>query len=216
MRSRENGMGWTGNPFHHALVLCLIGGVSALVAAVGAAALGSAAGFPALPEPLAQIDERLPGIFRLHMIAGGLGLVLLPWPILLRHHGHAHRALGRAALGLLFLAALTALPSAAASVAPPMARAGFLTQGAFTLYFLTAGLKAIQRKDRQSHRRSMLCAASLVSGAIVLRLMLYCAVRLDLDLVPAYAAIAWFSWGIPLAATVLLAGARPQRGETGF
>lgn len=39
--------------------------VLALAASVGIAALGSAIGMPPLPEPLAELDLRLPGILSL-------------------------------------------------------------------------------------------------------------------------------------------------------
>jgi uncharacterized membrane protein len=203
-----------------ALFLCLIGGISLYAVVVGAAALGSAAGFPSLVEPLAVLDGRLPVIFRLHMVGGGLGLILLPGIIFLRRRKKLHRPLGRAGLILLLAAALAALPSALASVAAPLARAGFFTQGVLTIYFLTAGFRAIRRKDRAAHRRLMLCAASLAGGAIVLRLMLYCAGSLELDPDAAYAAIAWISWGIPLAlaaaltSTVRLSAVRAPAGPS--
>ncbi|MGO9986162.1 MAG: DUF2306 domain-containing protein [Rhodomicrobium sp.] len=197
---------------HRVLLFCLIAGTGLLAFAIGAAALGSAAGFAALPAQLAAIDERLPGIFRLHMICGGTGLMLLPWAIALRRRKKVHRGLGRAALGLLWAAALTALPSSLASVATPMARAGFFTQAILTLYFLTAGFEAIRRRDRQRHRRLMLYSAALVSGAFVLRLMLYCIAILGLDFDAAYAAIAWLAWAIPFAcAAALTRLGRPGR-----
>jgi uncharacterized membrane protein len=184
--------------FHDALILCLIGGISLCATVVGAAALGEAAGFPSLAEPLAILRQRLPVIFPLHMIAGGLGLILLPWVILLRHQKWSHRLLGRAALVLLLSAALSALPAALASVAAPFARAGFFTQGILMIYFLAAGFRAIRRKDRAGHRRRMLCAAAVAGGAIVLRLMLYCTGSLELEPEVAYTAIAWTSWIIPV------------------
>jgi uncharacterized membrane protein len=190
--------------FHHALILCLIGGVLLFAALVGAAALGEAAGFPSLDEPLAILRQRLPVIFPLHMITGGLGLILLPWIILLRRRKRLHRLLGRAGLALLLAGALSALPTALASVATPLARAGFFTQGVLTAYFLAAGFRAIQRKDRVGHRQRMLCAAALASGAIVLRLMLYCAGSLELDPKAAYAVIAWTSWGLPVSLVAML------------
>jgi uncharacterized membrane protein len=197
---------------YRALLLCLIAGAALLACANGVAALGSAAGLPPLPEPLAIIGERLPAIFRLHMISGGLGLILLPWLILLRHRRHVHRSLGRAVLGLLCAAALTGLPSAIASVAPPVARIGFFTQGVLTLYFLTAGFAAIRRGERQAHMRLMAFAIAMTSGVIVLRIMLYCAAILQLDFGVAYAAIAWLAWGLPLAAMAMRnAAARTAR-----
>jgi uncharacterized membrane protein YozB (DUF420 family) len=190
--------------FHDALILCLIGGISLFAVLVGGAALAEAAGFLSLVEPLAIIRQRLPVIFPLHMIAGGLGLILLPWVILLRHHKRFHRLLGRAALALLLAAGLTALPTALASVATPFVRAGFFTQGILMIYFLATGFRAIRRKDRAGHRRRMLCAAAVASGAIVLRLMLYCAGSLELEPEAAYTAIAWTSWTIPVCLAAIL------------
>jgi uncharacterized membrane protein len=196
--------------FHDTLILCLIAGISLFATVVGAAALGEAAGFPSLAEPLAIVRQRLPVIFPSHMIAGGLGLILLPWVILLRHQKRVHRLLGRATLALLLAAGLSALPAALASVAAPFARAGFFTQGVLMIYFLTAGFRAIRRKDPACHRRSMVCAAAVGSGAIVLRLMLYCAGRLEFDPDAAYAAIAWTSWSIPLALVAGISERKPK------
>jgi hypothetical protein len=189
--------------FQYALRLCLIGGVLLLAGAVGAAAIGSSLGFPPLPRPLATIDLHLPVIFRVHMMAGGGGLVLFPWVILLRRRKPVHRFVGRFALGLLCLGALAALPSALASEALPAAKLGFLTQGLLTLYFLTASFRAIRRGDRESHARGMLCVAAIMIGVVLLRIMLYCALHLELEFNIAYAAIAWISWGIPLTAMLL-------------
>jgi uncharacterized membrane protein YozB (DUF420 family) len=190
--------------FHDALILCLIGGISLFATIVGAAALGEAAGFPSLAEPLATLRQRLPVIFPLHMIAGGLGIILLPWVILLRHQKRVHRFLGRATLAFLLAAGLSALPAALASVAAPFARAGFFTQGILMIYFLATGFKAIRRKDRAGHRRRMVCAAAVASGAIVLRLMLYCTGSLELEPEAAYTAIAWTSWIIPVCLAAIL------------
>jgi hypothetical protein len=198
----------------YALRLCLIGGVLLLAVAAGAAAIGSAAGFPQLPRPLAIIDLRLPVIFRVHMMAGGGGLILLPWVILLRHYERAHRIVGRLALGLLCVGAFAALPSALASEALPAARLGFLTQGFLTLFFLIAGFRAIRRGDRENHARFMLCVAAVMSGVVLLRILIYCVLRLELEFDPAYAAIAWLSWGIPLTAMLVRNGMAASQGRS--
>jgi hypothetical protein len=85
---------------------------SVLVAIVAIAAFGSALGISALPEQLAILDDRLPGVFRLHMMASGLALLLLPLILLLRHRRSAHRQLGRVGAILLLIGAATSLPAA--------------------------------------------------------------------------------------------------------
>src|SRR5436190_2718118 len=117
---------------------------SALAAAVAVAALGSAIGMPPLPEQLAVLDQRLPGIFRVHMTASALALMLLPVILLLRRHRSPHRLLGRIGAVLLFVGAVTALPTALQSEAVPLARAGFFVQGILCLAFLVGAVKAIR------------------------------------------------------------------------
>src|SRR5437879_6250130 len=72
---------------------------------IGVAALGSAFGLADLPHPLAMLDARLPIVFRIHMLAGAMGLVLLPVALALRGVPWLHRRLGRAAATLLLVAA---------------------------------------------------------------------------------------------------------------
>jgi uncharacterized membrane protein len=177
--------------------------VLVLAAAVGIAALGSAVGLPALPEPLAELDLRLPGVFKLHMMASGLGLILLPWILLLRHRPSLHRVLGRLGAGLLFAGAATSLPSALLSEAVPAARLGFLTQGALCLVFLIGGVRAIRRRDFQRHAQLMVRMGAVVFGAVVLRALMAVAMTLGWPFDPTYAALAWLSWGLPLAMIML-------------
>ncbi|MFO1161486.1 MAG: DUF2306 domain-containing protein [Reyranellaceae bacterium] len=170
-----------------------------LAAVIGIAALGSAIGLPALPEPLALLDERLPGIFGAHMLASGLGLILLPWILLVRHRPSLHRVLGRIAAGLLLVGAATSLPSALQSEAVPLARLGFFTQGTLCLVFLIEGVRAIRAQNARRHGQLMVRVAALVSGAIVLRVLLAAAMSLGWSFDAAYAALAWLSWALPLA-----------------
>jgi hypothetical protein len=174
-----------------------------LAAAVGVAALGSAIGLPALPEPLAELDQRLPGIFKAHMVAAGLGLILLPWILLLRHRPSIHRVLGRIGAGLLFVGAATALPSALQSEAVPLARLGFFTQGLLCLVFVVGGVGAIRRRDARCHAQLMVWLSAVVSGVIVLRALMAVAMSLGWPFDPTYAALAWLSWLLPLAIVML-------------
>ena len=177
-----------------------------LAGAPGIAALGSAIGLPCLPEPLADLEQRLPGIFTTHMMASGLGLILLPWILLLRHRPSLHRVLGRIGAGLLLVGAATSLPSALQSEAVPVARLGFLTQGVLCLVFLVGGLSAIRMRDRHRHAQLMMRVSALVSGAIVLRILMAVAMSLGWPFNPTYAALAWLSWSLPLAVVLFWPG----------
>src|SRR5262249_7173714 len=85
------------------LRLCLIVGAVALAWATGTTALAEASGALDLPYQLVLLDQRLPGIFRIHMAASGFGLILLPCVLLLRRQLVAHRFFGRAGASSLFI-----------------------------------------------------------------------------------------------------------------
>src|SRR6202022_3241198 len=101
----------------HALSLCAVVGLVVVASLVGVTALGSAVGVPPLPPPLELINQRLPGIFRLHMMTSGLALILLPWAIALRRRRRTHRAIGWMTVTLLVAGLLTSQPTALASEA---------------------------------------------------------------------------------------------------
>lgn len=174
-----------------------------LAGAVGAAALGSAIGLPPLPDSLADLEQRLPGIFKVHMVAAGLGLIMLPWILLTRHRPSLHRVLGRLGAILLFVGAATSLPSALHSEAVPLARLGFFTQGVLCLVFLVGGVRAIWRRDGRRHAQLMVRLCAVVSGVIVLRALLAVAMSVGWPFDSTYAALAWLSWLLPLAMVVL-------------
>jgi len=180
------------------LALCLVLVATFMATATGIAALGSALGLLHLPHALALLDVRLPGIFRLHMAASGLGLILLPWAMLLRQGGAIHRAVGRAAASLLMVGLAASLPCALMSGALPAGRAGFMTQGLLSLVLLIRAVTAISCDQIQRHQRAMLRVASLLSGVVMLRLMVSAAADWPANFDAAYAVIAWVSWLIPL------------------
>jgi len=202
-----------------ALALCLVVGATFMATSTGIAALGSALGLLRLPYALALLDLRLPGIFRLHMIASGLGLILLPWAMLLRRNGPAHGAVGRAAAVLLIVGVAASLPCALMSAALPAARAGFMTQGLLSLVLLIRAVTAISRSQMLRHQRAMLRVASLLSGVVMLRLMVSVAADWPAHFDVAYAVIAWVSWLVPAAVVefwlrrpLRLARYRPRSG----
>lgn len=169
---------------------------------VSATALLSATGRQMLPFDLVVLDHRLPVIFRVHMAASGLALVLIAAAIAVRTQPALHRVVGRLAVAAVVVGGLTALPSALLSTATGVARAGFFAQGCLWLLLLAAGLVVIRVRDRRRHRRAMLAMASVASGAIWLRLALVAIAAADWPFEACYAAAAWASWLLPLAGTI--------------
>jgi len=182
-----------------------------LCVAIGLAALGSAFGKLPLPPPLAVLEGRLPFVFRIHMVAGGVGMLLVPLALALRHRPWVHRPLGRVTAAVLLIAAVAGLPSALLSEANGTARLGFAAQAALCVAALASGWHAIRCRDAVRHARWMTRAAAILSGVIWLRLMVAAAVMLSLPFDAAYAAIAWSSWLLPLLGVLLVQRVRGPR-----
>jgi len=172
---------------------------ASLAAFVGVGAALSGLGLSTLPHDLEVLRARLPVVFALHMVAGGLGLVLATAAIAVRRRPALHRPFGYAAMLLLAAAALAALPAAMESLASPLARAGFAAQAVVCLGCLGAGWRAIRHRDIGRHRRMMAAAAATASGAVVLRLMLIGIDAAGLQVGQAYGIAAWLAWLLPLA-----------------
>ena len=166
--------------------------------AVGAVLSGI--GIGNLAYDLAVLRSRQPVAFPVHMITGGLGLLLVGAAIGARRHRRLHRPFGWLAVGLLATAALSAVPTALSSLAPAAARAGFLAQGAVCLGCLTAGWWAIRSERRLLHQRLMTAATATAFGAVVLRGLLLGIDATGLPFEPSYAVASWLAWLLPLAA----------------
>ncbi len=164
-------------------------------------AIAEGAGALALPFNLFVVDERLPVTFRVHMLASGLALALLPAVILLRRRPRWHRPLGRLAAGAVLAGALSSFPVAVMSDSVLAARLGFLAQGVVWLVLLVAGVVAIRRRDRARHARLMLAMTAVASGAIWVRLTTAVVVAERLPFEPIYGCVAWLGWLLPLALT---------------
>lgn len=184
-----------------------------LAVRVSLAGLVSAAGWAPLPLDLELLDERLPVIFRAHMVLAAFALLLIVAALAARRLvPRWHRPIGRAAAIAVILGGLTALPSAVMSVASPAARAGFFVQALVWLALLGAGWRAIRRGERHRHMRLMIAMAAVASGAIWVRLALWAVAASGVPLGDAYAAIAWAGWLVPLA--IALALTRPPAAVT--
>lgn len=172
----------------------------ALAVPTGIVALAQGAGWLKLPYNLFVVDLRLPGIFRLHMLASGLALLLIPVAIHLARRRHRwHRIAGRAAAACVLLGALTSLPVAIWSDSNAYARIGFLAQGLTWLGLLVAGVLAVRERRLFDHMRFMLAMAAVASGAIWVRLTTTVVTTWDLPFDPLYACAAWGGWLVPLA-----------------
>lgn len=151
-----------------------------------------------LPYELFLLDQRLPVIFRIHMAAAGLALMLISAALLARPHPGWHRLLGRLASVAVITGGVTALPSALLSEATWTARAGFLVQACVWLVLLGAGLSAIRAGRIANHRDAMLSMLAVASGAVWLRFAMAAAAGLQLPFQCTYAILAWASWLVPL------------------
>jgi hypothetical protein len=165
----------------------------------GLVALGEGAGHLSLPFNLHLTNQRLPGVFKLHMLASGAVLVLIPLVVAVRRYRRWHRPLGRITAALVVLGALSSFPVAWESSSVTLARAGFAAQGVAWLSLVVAGVIAIRRKDMQRHAELMLAMAAVASGAIWVRLTTAVATSYDLPFDAIYGCAAWAGWIVPWA-----------------
>lgn len=182
-------------------VICL---VLLLALPTGVVAVAQSLGAIALPFNLYVVDQRLPGIFKLHMLASGAALVLIPAVIALRRNSAWHRPLGYVTAVAVLLGALTSLPVALYSHSAVMARAGFLAQGVVWLALIALGIHAIRRRRFADHARLMLAMAAVASGALWVRLTTTVATGYDLPFDTVYGCAAWLGWLVPLVLVTLL------------
>ena len=90
------------------------------------------------------------------------------------------------------------LSALAASVATPVARAGFFLQGTTWLTLVGLAVAAIRNGDATRHARLMVAVAAVASGAVFLRLVMAAAIAVDWPFDTVYAAAAWLCWMLPL------------------
>ncbi|MEO7813895.1 MAG: DUF2306 domain-containing protein [Sphingomicrobium sp.] len=157
------------------------------------------------PEALAVKLEQLPVIFPIHMLSGGLALLLLPAVIAARRWPIWHRRLGRIAAVDVSIAGVTALPVAWVSPVSAWSGAGFGMQAIVWMSFLIAGIWHIRNHRRAQHRAAMLLMTATASGAIFFRLYLalWAIFGGPRHFVLFYAIDAWVAWLGPLAAMAL-------------
>ena len=158
------------------------------------------------PEALAIKVELMPVLFPLHMLAGGLALVLVPLAILLRHRPEWHRPVARVTATIVLVAGVTAFPVALIAPVTLGSALGFTAQGALWLVLLVLGIRHIRAGRVAQHRACMLLMAAATSGAVFFRVYLalfaiYGSMR---HYEAFYVADAWLAWGLPVAITALV------------
>lgn len=154
------------------------------------------------PEALAVKLELLPIIFPVHMVTGGLALLLVPLALWLRGT-RWHRFFGRAAAADILIAGVTAIPVAVFLPVTKISAAGFAAQGVTWLTLLGFGFWHIRAGRISAHRACMLMLAAVTSGAVFFRL--YLGLWKFFGVGPYfyafYALDAWIAWGLPLIVT---------------
>ncbi len=163
-------------------------------------ALWSAFSNDDFPESLAVKLDLLPRLFPLHMIAGGLALLLVPLAYALRHHRRAHRFAGGIAATAVFVAGATAFPVAWAAPVTIGSAAGFTAQAIVWLVLLALGIGAMLQRQFTAHRTRMILMAATMSGAVFFRifLALWAILASGRHFELFYAGDAWAAWLLPL------------------
>lgn len=187
------------------MLALMLAGLGIFVTYAGLRAISESWDNDGFPEALAVKLELLPFIFPIHMIAGGLALLLVPLTLALR--GTAwHRVMGRIAAVDIVVAGVTAIPVALEQPVTQVSAAGFATQALVWMGLLGFGLWSIRRRDYARHRAAMLMMAAVTSGALFFRLYLALwklgGIRGHFSTF--YACDAWVAWTLPLAVMALL------------
>jgi len=164
-----------------------------------------------LPYDMALVDRALPRLFRLHMIASGIALALIPFVLIVRRNATWHRPLGWITAATIAVGGVTALPVSIASSSPALARAGLFTHGVVWLILLVIGVSAIRMGRREDHMRCMVAMCAVASGALWLRIGTALAAAMELPPNEAYVVLCWLVWLGPL----LLIGCIVRRGHLG-
>jgi Predicted membrane protein (DUF2306) len=164
------------------------------------------------PEALAVKLELLPIIFPVHMVAGGLSLLLVSATILLRKTA-LHKIMGRITAADILLAGVTAPFVAWAVPVTIVSAAGFTAQALVWLGLLSAGIWNIRNGRVQAHQTYMLLMAAVTSGALFFRIFLGLWARFgDHNYFNEfYAFNAWIAWSIPTAAVLVFARVSGRR-----
>ncbi len=150
------------------------------------------------------LAERIPLIFKIHMVTGAIMLLLAPVAVAVRHDRRTHVMLGRVLGAFVVMAGLTAFPVAIISSSSLAARAGFFVQGLVWLGLFAAALAAIRKGKRWQHARLMLAMVAVTTGAVWFRVITGSAILFNWPFAETYAVAAWAGWIVPLVLVVTI------------
>jgi uncharacterized membrane protein len=114
-------------------------------------------------------------VFYLHIIGGGLALLLSPVQFSARLRARiprVHRAVGRVAFTAIGLGGLAGLVIAPVNLAGPIGVAGFGLLALLWISFAWTAFRAVRRRDFAEHRRWAIRTFALTYAAVTLRLWL--------------------------------------------
>jgi hypothetical protein len=156
------------------------------------------------PEVLAIKLELMPIIFPVHMVTGGLALLLVPLAIYLRYTNW-HKWIGRVAAIDIFVSGVTAIPVALAYPVTRISSLGFAAQALTWMLLLGLGIYHIKNGRIKQHRACMLLLAAVTSGAMFFRvyLALWKMVGTRDHFTTFYAVDAWIAWMFPLIVMIV-------------
>ncbi|MDP3907068.1 DUF2306 domain-containing protein [Novosphingobium sp.] len=196
----------TGNPLKRLLTALVLAAIAIFVIVAAYKAVIAPWQIDDFPEELAVKAELLPVTFTLHMISGGLALMLVPCAILLRRRPRWHRPVARIAALDVVVAGVTAFPVALVAPVTAWSAWAFTVQGAVWLTLLGLGLWHIRSGRAEQHRACMLLMAATMTGAIFFRvyLALWAIIAQGRQYELFYAIAAWAAWSVPLALTALV------------
>lgn len=204
----------TVEPLRRAAFALILTSITALILYTAGYAVMSAFANDDFPETLAVKVELMPLIFPVHMVAGGLALILLPLVIALRRRPRWHRPLGRIAAADIVVAGVTAYPVAWVAPVTIVSAAGFSAQATVWLVLLGLGLWNIRRRRIAAHWTCMILMTATAFGAVMFRVLLalWAMQGASRWFEAFYALDAWIAWMLPLGITALvLARRRPSR-----
>jgi uncharacterized membrane protein YozB (DUF420 family) len=151
------------------------------------------------PESLAIKLELMPVVFPVHMVTGGLALLLVPLALYLRGT-RWHKIAGRIAAAVIIVAGVTAIPVALLYPVTKISGVGFATQGLVWMVLLALGIWHIRAGRVAHHRACMLMVAAVTSGALFFRIYLGLWKHMFgfKYFYSFYAVDAWIAWALPL------------------
>lgn len=186
--------------------------VTLLAIAIAAYAILGAFGTIRLAPFVAESPN--PGAFFLHMLGGGVALLLGPWQFRPGWRGArsaAHRWIGRGYLTAVLVSGVTGLWLAQYAQAGIVAVLGF---GALAVAWLATGSLAylrVRAHRYQEHRQWMVRNYALTLAAVTLRIYLPLAMGNGIPFETAYPIIAWAAWVPNLLVAEWWLGRRPSR-----